>query len=504
VEESGRMIARNTDVKIAFQGVDISESVRPYMKSFLYTDNEGVEADDFQLIINDRDGIWLKNWLDDLLEAAAKSKVGMTGIPTESNARKFVMPFYHGLLNREPTPDGLNYWVGNLLNGKPGIFMGHGNHFLNQMNDRNLRNEDFVEALYRGILNRNSEPAGHKHWVDRLNAGNSRLSVFNGFLNSQEYQRRCAKYGIYANTPEPVRNEDGTTQYRVANTGGVYTRREASKNSAIVGTLAFNAIVNIKSVSGGWASYALSEDRTVYIEAAQLAQVNVTSLPPELGFLLRGEIIRNNWDSDGRNLKLDSGQFQLDEVIWSGPSNEVTIKGTSLPHGIGVRADKKTRTFKLIHLRDLASQIARECGMGIMFEMSINPWYEELEQKDESNIVFLARLCREFGITVKATNNILVLIDVEAYAAKPHVIEIRPNDGSYEKVKFRTGTIGNKAVNYVEIDMHGNPELIACLTVLMSGWGAFSGKYIIERTDHKVVNGYRTKLVLRSTTKTGG
>jgi hypothetical protein len=393
--------ARNTDVKVAFQGVDITASLRPHLKSFQYIENEGVEADDFQLIIEDREGIWLTRWLDELVEATAKSKLG---IPTESNARKFVMPFYHGLLNREPTPDGINFWIGHLLNGKPGVFMGHRDHFLNQMNDRNLRTEDFVEALYNGILNRKSEPSGHAFWVSRLNAGHSKQSVFSGFLNSPEYQKRCAKYGIYGKTPDPVTNEDGTTQYRVTNAGGVYTRREARKTSAIVGTLAFNAIVNIKSVSGGWAAYPLSEDRTVFIEAAQIAQVNATSLPPDLGFLMRGEIIRNNWNSDGRSLKLDCGQFQLDEVVYSDAPNEVIIKGTSLPYGIGVRADKKSRVFISIHLRDLASLIAHECGMGIMFEISINPYYEELEQKDESNIVFLARLCREFGITVKATN----------------------------------------------------------------------------------------------------
>jgi hypothetical protein len=338
-----------------------------------------------------------------------------------------------------------------------------------------------------------------------LNAGHSRLSVFNGFLNSQEYQRRCAKYGIYANAPEAVRNEDGTTQYRVTATGGTYTRREARKNSAIVGALAFNTIVNISSMTNGWAAYQLSEERTVYIEAAQLAQVNTTSLPPELGFLLRGEIIRKNWISDGRNQKLDCGQFQLDEIVYSGPPSEITIKGTSLPYGIGIRADKKTRTFQLIHLRDLASRIAGECGMGIMFEISINPLYEELEQKDESNIVFLARLCKEFGITVKATNNILVLIDTEAYAAKPHIAEIRHKDGSYGKVKLRTGTIENKCVNFIEIEIPGNPELISCLTVMMSGWGAWSGKYIIERSEHWSTNsGYTTKLKLRSIVRMGG
>jgi len=498
-------LARNTDVKIAFQGVDITDSVRPHLKSFQYTENEGVEADDFQLIIEDRDGKWLTIWLDELIEAAAKSRLGASGIPSESNARKFVTQLYRGALGKEPDAGGLNFWVGQLLKGIPGSKIGHGFFFSAEMNGRRLSNAAYTEALYNGMLGRNSEPTGHRHWSALLNRGHSRQAVFHGFAISAEYQRYCARFGIYANTPEPVRNEDGTTQYRVTAPGGVYTRREARKNSAIVGALAFNSIVNIRSVSGGWAAYPLNEDRTVYIEAAQIAAVASTSLPPNLGFLMRGEIIRNNWKTDGKNIKLDCGQFQLDEVDGKGPPNEIAIKGTSLPYGIGVRADKKTREFHSIHLRELGSRIARECGMGIMFEMSINPYYEEAEQKDESNIVFLTRLCREFGITVKATNNIIVLIDIDAYAAKPHVVEIKRNDGTYSNVKYRTVSMDNKSVNTFDIDMYGNPELQSCLTVLMTGWGAFSGKYIIERSEHRVaINGYMTLLKLRSIVRMGG
>jgi phage protein D len=500
------MIARNTDVNIAFQGVDISESVRPHLKTFQYIENEGVEADDFQLIIEDRSKVWLTQYLSELIEAAAKSRHGMTGIPTEGNARKFVTQLYRGALGREPEAAGLNYWASQLMKGVHGAKIGHGFFFSAEMIGRRLNNSAYTEALYNGMLGRKSEPAGHRHWLARLNAGHSRESNFSGFAHSPEFQRYCARHGIYANPPEAVKNEDGTMQYRVSSPGGVYTRREARKNSAIVGALAFNTIANVQSVSGGWAAHKINDDRTVYIEAAQLSQINNISLPPDLGFLLRGEIIRNNWKSDGRNIKLDCGQFQLDEVGQKGPPNEIIIKGTSLPYGIGVRADKKTREFSSIHLRDLASRIASECGMGIMFEMSINPLYEELEQKDESNIVFLARLCKDFGITVKTTNNLIVLIDIAAYAAKPHIIEIKPDDGSYEKEKLSTGIIENTSVNIAEFDMHGNPELLSCLTVLLTGWGAWSGKYIIERSEHRVSNttGYMTRIKLRSIVRMGG
>ena len=49
-----------TDIAVAFDGVDISDDVSRYMLSMTYTDNEEDEADDLQLKLQDRDGLWLR------------------------------------------------------------------------------------------------------------------------------------------------------------------------------------------------------------------------------------------------------------------------------------------------------------------------------------------------------------------------------------------------------------------------------------------------------------
>ena len=51
-------LARRTVVEIAFDGVDITESIRPYLLSVTYTDNEEDEVDDLQITLQDRDRIW--------------------------------------------------------------------------------------------------------------------------------------------------------------------------------------------------------------------------------------------------------------------------------------------------------------------------------------------------------------------------------------------------------------------------------------------------------------
>ncbi len=73
---SNANLARRTAVEVAFDGVDISKSIRPYLLSLTYTDNEENEADDLQIKLQDRESLWLCQWLNDMVQAAASTTVG--------------------------------------------------------------------------------------------------------------------------------------------------------------------------------------------------------------------------------------------------------------------------------------------------------------------------------------------------------------------------------------------------------------------------------------------
>lgn len=70
---SNANLSRRTAVEVAFDGVDISESIRLYLLSLSYIDNEEDEADDLQITLQDRDGLWLCQWLNDMVQAAAST-----------------------------------------------------------------------------------------------------------------------------------------------------------------------------------------------------------------------------------------------------------------------------------------------------------------------------------------------------------------------------------------------------------------------------------------------
>ena len=71
-------LGRRAAVRISFEGVNITESIQPYLLSFEYTDSEEDEADNLKIVLQDRDGIWMEKWLNDAVNAS--SGAGGTGL----------------------------------------------------------------------------------------------------------------------------------------------------------------------------------------------------------------------------------------------------------------------------------------------------------------------------------------------------------------------------------------------------------------------------------------
>ena len=64
-------LARRTKAQVFFAGVDISAAVNEDLKSLTFIDNEEDETDDLQIKVSDRDGRWLRKWLNTMVAEAA-------------------------------------------------------------------------------------------------------------------------------------------------------------------------------------------------------------------------------------------------------------------------------------------------------------------------------------------------------------------------------------------------------------------------------------------------
>lgn len=288
--------------------------------------------------------------------------------------------------------------------------------------------------------------------------------------------------------------------------------------------------------------------------------VQPTASPSKSGVAKGAEIaaviVQKNWGSDGKDRVLDCGIFQVDSVDGNGPPAKVTMKAGSIPYTSTIRTQKKTKAWEKISLSAIANEVAGKNGMTCMFESAFDPFYNRKEQVQESDIIFLQRLCKNAGVSLKVTAKIIVLFDAAEYEKKDEIREIKRGTADILRYSFGTSfhdtAYSSCRVKYTEpntkqnfeatfkapdakgngqvleinekvssnaeaktlaekrlreknsqeynasFDLVGDVRLVAGVTVKVVGYGAFDGKYIIESASHSVSSsGYKTSIKLR-------
>ncbi len=273
------------------------------------------------------------------------------------------------------------------------------------------------------------------------------------------------------------------------------------------------------------------------------------------GKLKIGAVIKpEGWGNDAA---LPTGNFELDSVGPGGPPAEIAIKGTALPFSTPVRQTRRSKAWESYTLSGIANEIAGNAGMSCMYEASNDPFYRRVEQIKTSDIDLLSRLCHNAGISLKVTDNMLVLFDQKDYEGKGAVLTIKRGGGKYIKYKLGTGSadtqygscrvsytdpgsgkciegtytasgedaksgqcleitarvadaaeakalaekqlrLHNKFTRTASFTLPGNTALVAGVTVMLEGWGGWDGKYIIKQARHTVdPSGYTTQIAVR-------
>lgn len=275
------------------------------------------------------------------------------------------------------------------------------------------------------------------------------------------------------------------------------------------------------------------------------------------GTEIHAVIIQKNPFSDGKDKVHDCGVFEIDSVDFSGPPDKLTIKATSIPYSSTLRQTKKTKVWENSTLKNIGAAIAGNNGLQLMYLSEYNPTYKRKEQLNISDIVFLKKLCKGAGISLKVTSKKIVMFDAAAYERKPEVKKLKkgkknilsykmstkttdteyvkctvsytdpvtkekieatytkPGGGGEnaqelkieEKVNSREEALTlarkylrakNKGETTAQITVIGDVDYCAGITVRLYGYGEYDGKYIVETATHNLTGGYTTDLKLRS------
>ena len=436
--------ARRADVEVRFAGVDITKSLKPYLLSLSYIDNEEGEADDLTIQIEDRDGTWLRQWLNDAIQNAAEQ--------------------YD--------------WDQDETDGA----------------------EEGAAAAY---------------------------------------------------------TTGGAGTYTVNANIGLNMRTGPSTDYSTAGALPYGQTVTVTGFDGDWAICEVNGQQVyMYAQYLQAGGSDDAAVTTTKETVIQATIVAKNWDGE-KDKALDCGVFALDTIKHAGPPATCTIKATSLPYASTVIQTKKSKAWEGYNLQGIASEIASKNGLGCMYESDVNPEYERVEQITKPDITFLYGLCQKAGLSLKVTNNCIVIFDQAEYEKKDEILTIQYGKSGYISWALDTGEADTEFAScrvsyttpsgaviegfayiedydeedennqqleitaYVEssadatrmakkyLRLHnkfeksasftfpGNPDLCAGCTVVLEDFGLWDGKYMIAQAKHTIGSSYTTQIKLR-------
>ena len=134
----------------------------------------------------------------------------------------------------------------------------------------------------------------------------------------------------------------------------------------------------------------------------------------------RGEKIDAFITTDFRG-SLIPGIMVVDTLRTSGSPRVFEINAVSIPLDNTIRRTPKTRNFEKINLSKIAEQIAQENDLEFMYDCQENPEYDRIDQRQESDLSFLKRLCEDAGLSVKVSSEMLIIFDQLFYEKKESV-----------------------------------------------------------------------------------
>ena len=118
---------------------------------------------------------------------------GVSGYPV---SEEFITQLYSSILGRQPDAEGMEYWKNKMSTGSTAADLVMGFFDSQEMKNRKLTNEQYLEYAYTAILGRNPEPDGKAYWLGELEAGVTRNCILAGFVESAEFTNLCSYFGI--------------------------------------------------------------------------------------------------------------------------------------------------------------------------------------------------------------------------------------------------------------------------------------------------------------------
>lgn len=109
--------------------------------------------------------------------------------------------------------------------------------------------------------------------------------------------------------------------------------------------------------------------------------------------------------------ELYCGRFFIDSMRVSGSPRTFEIRAVSIPLNTAIRKKIKTKNWEGKSLEFIAEEKAKEASVTLVYDAEENPFYDRVDQSGESDLQFLSRLCQDAGLSIKVTEETIVIFD---------------------------------------------------------------------------------------------
>lgn len=141
---------------------------------------------------------------------------------------------------------------------------------------------------------------------------------------------------------------------------------------------------------------------------------------PEKGSRVSGDLILHNWEQDGAEDRLFCGEFELDDMSFSGRPLSCNLGAVSIPRNEPFSNQIRTKTWEGATIRQIASEIAQRASISLYYEAE-DILIESIEQNAQTDSKFLLSVCEDYGLAMKLYSGKIVIFDEELYENKPSV-----------------------------------------------------------------------------------
>lgn len=269
---------------------------------------------------------------------------------------------------------------------------------------------------------------------------------------------------------------------------------------------------------------------------------------PKKGDAVEGSIKLLGWDKAGKNEKIFCGHFTLDDINFSGNPMTASFDCVSAPAGESFKTRERNKTWENAAISGIAGEIASRYSLTLSYS-GPDIKIKKLEQS-ENDSAFLYGLCKDYGLSMKVYKKKIVIYDQTQMEQKGPACTIsmddfvdnnwEAHDGLYgvysgarisykdpdddketsiyvglkaEKEKgSRTLKINQtadsaadarrKAAAQVNLSNEGattisgtiwpNIKICAGVTVKVTGFGKFNGKYFVDKSTMEISGGSGT------------